>query len=203
MLDQFQQLKVQFEIKRLKVLELQQAKEELEIKLKNLQNQLNDDEKSLTLLKACLEKLLEKKIYIEDLISKALTTVFNKNYKCLLELQYDSDGILKGIKPKFAEEDGEFDDPISSFGSGAAAIASLCLRIAILLITGGTAPVLVMDEPLANLSSDLQPTMQKFIEETCKASDLQLVMITHLDEPFGKVYRVSKHSGISTCIISN
>jgi DNA repair exonuclease SbcCD ATPase subunit len=196
-----QNLKIKIEILKAKKEELLLTEAELTKKLKTVRSLNFELENAILLAKACLEDFLKRRIYIEDLVSKALTSVFGVEYKFLLELQYDSEDIIKGIKPRLSVQGGEFDDPLDSFGGGVQAVTSLCFRIAILLLNSQTAELLVMDEPLANLSASLQPTIQAFIEETCRVTGLQLIMVTHQDEPFGKVYKIEKRKGISKCVI--
>jgi ABC-type molybdenum transport system ATPase subunit/photorepair protein PhrA len=147
---------------------------------------------AISLAKKCLVESLEQKKYIEEIISSGLTEVFGIKYTFVLETVLDANGVIKGLKPRLKEADGEFDDPLSSFGAGSQSIASVCFRIAILLLSSGTAKVLILDEPLANVSPTLQDRFKCFIENTCKQTGLQLIMITHMDQPFGKVYEVLK-----------
>jgi len=147
---------------------------------------------SISLAKKCVEKSLEQKVYIEDIISSGLSEVYGYKNTFVLEPIVGTDGIIKGLKPRLKEGDGEFDDPINSFGAAAVSIASLCFKISVLLLTPNTKKVLIMDEPLANVSPTLQIRFRTFVENVCEATGLQIIMITHLDQPFGKVLEVVK-----------
>lgn len=161
-------------------------------KKEKLEASLPDYQQAVSLAKKCLEKSLDQKKYIEEIVSSGLTEVFGIKYTFALETVLGTDGTIKGLKPRLQEQDGEFDDPINSFGAGAQSIASVCFRIAILLLSSGTAKVLILDEPLANVSPTLQDRFKLFVENTCKQTGLQLVMVTHMDQPFGKIYEVIK-----------
>lgn len=158
----------------------------------SLEEDLPSLREAISLAKKCLEKSLEQKKFIEDIVSTGLTEVFGIPYTFFLEVVTGPDGSIKGLKPQLKEAYGEFDDPINSFGAGAQSIASVCFRIAILLLSSGTAKVIIFDEPLANVSPTLQDRFKAFIETTCKKTGLQLIMVTHMDQPFGKVYEVVK-----------
>ncbi len=164
----------------------------LELEYQNLEDELKPTREAIQLAKKCLEESLAQKSYIEEIVSAGLTEVFAVPYTFVLETVLGDDNTIKGLRPRLKEADGELDDPLQSFGAGAQAIASVCFRIALLLLCPGTARVLVLDEPLANVSPALQARFQAFIETTCAATSLQVIMVTHMDQPFGKVYEVSK-----------
>lgn len=164
----------------------------IEIKKTKVENELPNYQQAVSLAKKCLEESLEQKKYIEEIVSSGLTEVFGIDYTFSLETVLAPDGTIKGLKPRLREQGGEFDDPINSFGAGAQSIASVCFRVAILLLSSGTAKVLVLDEPLANVSPTLQDRFKLFVENICKQSGLQLIMVTHMDQPFGRVYEVIK-----------
>ena len=176
------------------LLNKEQRLAEIKLKKADLSKEINPITDAISLAKKCLEASLDQKKYIEDVISAGLTEVFGIQYSFILETVYGDDNTVKGLKPRLQEENGELDDPLQSFGAGAQAIASVCFRIAILLLSSGTAKVLVLDEPLANVSPTLQDRFKAFVETTCKQTGLQLIMVTHMDQPFGKVYCVSKSS---------
>jgi ABC-type molybdenum transport system ATPase subunit/photorepair protein PhrA len=172
--------------------EKEQTLENLKQKKTQIEATLPTYQEAVSLAKKCLEKSLDQKKYIEEIVSSGLTEVFGIKYTFALETVLGPDGTIKGLKPRLQEQDGEFDDPINSFGAGAQSIASVCFRIAILLLSSGTAKVLILDEPLANVSPTLQDRFKLFVENTCKQTGLQLIMVTHMDQPFGRVYEIVK-----------
>lgn len=193
----------QIEDLKLKIIRLEGSLEEKLTRLQDLMTQkeeidlkLPSKQEAILLAKKCLETSLEQKKYIEEIVSAGLTEVFGTTYTFILETVYGPDGSIKGLKPRLKESNGEFDDPINSFGAGVGSIASACFRMAILLLSSGTAKVLILDEPLANVSSTLQDRFKVFVETICEQTGLQLIMITHMDAPFGRVWEVTKESKI-------
>lgn len=164
----------------------------LNVKVSQITGDLGLKREAVSLARKCVEDSLKQKSYIEEIVSSGLTEVFGVKYTFFLEPILGPDGLIKGLKPRLKEEEGEFDDPIGSFGAAAQVIASVCLKIAILLLSSGTSKVLVMDEPLANMAPILQDRLKIFVETICEKTDLQIVMVTHLDQPFGKIYHVTK-----------
>lgn len=172
--------------------ERQKALTKLQTEATGLREGLKPVKDAISLAKKCLEESLAQKKYIEEIVSAGLTEVFGIEYTFVLEIVLGDDNTIKGLKPRLKEAGGELDDPMASFGAGAQSIASVCFRMALLLLTSGTAKVLILDEPLANVSPALQSRFQQFVETTCNETGLQLIMVTHMDQPFGRVYEVSK-----------
>lgn len=148
------------------------------------------------LAKLVLQGSLNSKQSIEGLLSQGLTEIFGVECTFVLEEVLEN-GIPKGFKPVLKEGDGEFDDPDSSVGNGAKAIMSICLKIAEILAIPGTPRLLVMDEPLAPLSTNYQERFEDFMKTVCEATGIQVIMITHQPFPFGKIVEVTKKSGCS------
>ena len=192
MKQQFEALKTRLD-KQNHLLEFREKQaKDLELKISNLKKELIVFEDANSLAKKCLEGALAHKTYIEEVISSGLSEVFDSKFVFILEPVIDN-GISKGLKPRIKEGNGEFDDRLQSFGASSAAICSVCFRICLLLLSSGTEKVLIMDEPLANISPKLQNRFRAFIEAICSKTGLQLVMVTHLDEPFGTVYEIKKN----------
>jgi ABC-type molybdenum transport system ATPase subunit/photorepair protein PhrA len=155
---------------------------------------LKANTEAIQLAKKCLEHSLEKKKYIEEIVSSGLTEVFGTKHTFVLEPVQGADGIIKGLKPKLKEEHGELDDPLTSFGAGAQAISSLCFRITLLLLSSDTERLLILDEPLANVSPLLMARFGAFIDNICKTTGLQLILVTHTDIEVGTTYQVAKET---------
>lgn len=162
--------------------------------------ELEPTKEAILLARKCLEESIQLKTYIEDIISEGLTEVLGVKYRWVLETILDDDTSIKGLQPKIAAEGCDLDDPLEAEGAGAVTIVSLLFRIAVLILTNQTAKVLIGDEILANLNPVLQGRLRIFIDRICKEAGLQLIMVTHLDEPFGKVYKIVKKNGISSAI---
>jgi len=181
-----------------------QTKEQLlsqkQTELSNLTKEITILNDAISLAKACTQEIIEQKVFLEKVISKALTEVFGVVHEFILEPVY-TDELLTGLKPKIKEGKGEEDDPMTGLGTGAQSLISLCLRICMLVLQNGTAKLLVLDEPLANVNFTLQTNLSEFIKNVCEETGLQIIMVTHLDSPFGRVFESIKKSGTNYSII--
>jgi hypothetical protein len=155
-----------------------------------LELQLAITQDSIRLAKACLERTSLLKSSVEELISSGLTEVFGIPYVFKLEPVQDENGFVKGLKPKISRCGGPFVNPLESYGAGVVSITSLLWKVAQLTLTKKTARLLIMDETLANVSPLLQERLQQFIEKVAEQLKLQIVMVSHLPNPFGKVYNI-------------
>lgn len=151
---------------------------------------------SISLAKNCIVDALEKKTYLEELVTHGLQFVFGKPYKFYFRAIYEGDA-LKGLVPTINLDNftGDADD---AFGGAVQTITSLCLRIAVLLLINSTERLLILDEPFANINLSLQERFKEFIENICDETDFQIIMVTHTSIPLGTVYEVTKNKGIST-----
>jgi DNA repair exonuclease SbcCD ATPase subunit len=154
-------------------------------------------QEALELARKCLEQSLKRRKYIERLISQALSEVYDLDYTFVLEVLVDGEGNIKGLKPRLSLDGGDFRDPVDCYGQGASDIINLVLSIICLGFVGGTQKILVMDEPLAHIGSEMQSRLNALLTRICQDLDLQLIMITHQNSPFGKVLRVKKNGGVS------
>lgn len=151
---------------------------------------------AIELAKNSLLRVLENIEFIEQTVSSGLTEIFGTEHVFKLEKILDG-GILKGLKPRLKEGNGEFDDPLQSFGDGQISIITVCLKLAVLLLNNKTEKILIMDEPLANVSPLLQSRFEAFIKNLVAETDLQLIIVTHMDEPFGDIYQIHRQKGKS------
>jgi len=161
----------------------------LELKKKELNEQKILLEESIALAKKCIEKGLELKEHIENVISSGLSEVLEDDYKWVLEPVYDKYGDGKGLKAKLSLNDGVYDE---AYSGGEGDILNVCYRLAMLLLSGKTAKFIVFDECSAHLKIWLQHRLKAFIENVAEKTGVQILFSTHQEEPFGTVYKVSK-----------
>lgn len=84
-------------------------------------------------------------------------------------------------------------DPLEGNGGGLVADAAAMLRLVMvrLLATRGLAPLLVLDEPFAALSSGHREAMAQTLEDVATSLGVQVITVTHHDEFVrGTVFRV-------------
>lgn len=154
-------------------------------------------EQSVDLARKCLEESLRRKQYIEEIISQALSEIYEELYEFELEMMFDDEGNIKGLRPRLRCEGGGWRNPQSSFGEGVSNIIDLCLQLVSISFIPGTQKFLFMDEPLSNISSGMQKRLESLLRTVCLGLGIQLAMISHQDSPFGKVYMVIKEEGVS------
>jgi DNA repair exonuclease SbcCD ATPase subunit len=159
--------------------------------INNLDYQIQVTKEAVDLAVKCLEDHSKNISYIESIVTTALQAVFGKDYKFFFERVLSKEGVLRGIRAKVRI--GDFESELTdSFGAGVQAVASLFLRIAAVLLSG-LPRVLIMDEPLVNLSPKVWLKLAPFLEQICENSGLQIIMVTHVDAPIGTVWRVVKN----------
>lgn len=160
--------------------------------VKSKARELERAEQAMVLVKKALEKSLSRKRYVESIISSGLSEVYGVQYSYELKEVVDDDGLVRGLKPTLKRVGGLERDPYRRFGRGAKDVMNICYNFALILLEAGTSRLLVMDEPLSHISNEMQERLEQFMQNICKKSGLQLVMITHQDAPFGRVYEVKK-----------
>lgn len=136
-------------------------------------------------------------IHLSDLVSLALKTVFKNPYKFKVEFVSKRGGTECNLF--YTDDKGNEYSPLNSCGYGAADVASLALRVAYHSL-GDTRPVLVFDEPLRHLSTDLMGKASELIESLSKELGLQFIIVTHSEElanSANKTFTVNQIKGIS------
>lgn len=148
---------------------------------------------SLILTKRCIEYCLSSKSKLENLISESLRTIFHRDMTFKLLEVYDDDGNLKGLKFAIINKGGYIDDPEESLGTGHLFVASLLFHVKLLVLTGNSERIVVLDEPFAHVNEVAIPDLWKIIEIISRKFDIQFVITTHT-APYGKVYNMELHS---------
>lgn len=171
--------------------------EVLRVQREQVQQSIRLLEQTVELARRCLEESLKRKKYIEELLSQALSEIYGVPYEFELELLVDDEGFIKGLRPRLRCEGGGWRDPNDNFGAGVGSVLNLFLHLVCLAFVGGTQKFMFFDEPLAHISSGMQKRLESFLRTVCQGLGIQLVMITHQDAPFGKVYVVKKTDRIS------
>lgn len=152
---------------------------------------------ALDLAKKCLEQSLQRRAYIEQLISQSLSEIYEEDYQFKLEILFDEEGTIKGIKPLLACGKGLQRNPLEAYGSGVSDVINILLYIISLTFSGDTERTLFLDEPLSHMDDRRHSRFEQLLKTVCSGLGLQIIMITHQSEPFGKIYRVKKLDGKS------
>ena len=165
----------------------------------SLAKEINYSEKAQIIIQRVAKETQQGLEYhISDIVSLALTTIFDKPYKFKIEF------VLKRNKTEcelLFEREGELINPLSASGGGVIDVASFALRIALWTLQAPKSRnTIILDEPFKYLSSDLLPRACVLLKELSQKLNLQMIIVTHLDdltETADKVFQVSIKKGIS------
>jgi DNA repair exonuclease SbcCD ATPase subunit len=141
-------------------------------------------------------------IHISELVSLALEAVFPNPYKMVLKFETrrnrsEADLLLQ-------DENGNLLSPMDAVGGGVIDVAALALRVALWsLKRPKPRPIMVLDEPLRFLSSDLQDRASQMLKEISNKLGIQFIIVTHEDALLSaadKVFHVLNEHGSSSTI---
>lgn len=136
--------------------------------------------------------------HISDITSLALEAVFPDPYKLIVEFVQRRN---KTECDLYFERDGEKVDPLTASGGGAVDVAAFALRIASWSMQQPRSRnVIILDEPLRFLSTDLQEQASIMIKEISEKLGIQFIIVTHEDTLTSyadKVFRVGIKNGKS------
>jgi DNA repair exonuclease SbcCD ATPase subunit len=176
--------------------ELTEAEENLEL----LKQEQEDITRSLEIIQS-VAKLTQQQleIHIGELVSLALEAVFPHPYK--LVLKFESRRNRSEADLLFQDANGNLLSPMEAVGGGVVDVAALALRIALWsLKRPRPRAVMIMDEPLRFLSSDLQDRASRMLKEISSKLGIQFLIVTHeqnLLEAADKVFEVELEDGES------
>lgn len=145
----------------------------------------------------------QAKSRIEEIVTQALTVVFDKNYRFIVGLEVkanqpvaeyylESDGVVTQLRP-----------PDYDRGGGVADVVSLALRLAIGELSGVQGP-LFLDEVGKHVSQEYQQNVGYFLKQYSEQFDRQIILITHnthLAEIGDVSIGVSQTNGVSKVAI--
>lgn len=131
--------------------------------------------------------------HISDITSLALQAVFPDPYQLVVDFVERRN---KTECDLYFEKNSNQMEPMDASGGGAVDVASFALRVASWSMQHPrTRPVIVLDEPMRFLSTDLQPKASEMIKELSEKLGLQFIIITHeemLTEEADKVFEISQ-----------
>ncbi|MGA0383382.1 MAG: hypothetical protein ACO3L1_00100 [Flavobacteriaceae bacterium] len=136
---------------------------------------------------------------VQDLISKALTAVFDRPYECNLKQS------IKRGQPEVSitvVDCGREMDPVSSMGGGIVDVISLALRVVVwALMPDRTDGVIILDEParLVNSESSVK-NLGSLLKLLSDSLSIQFIVVTNrpsLSLGASRVFEVSKENNES------
>jgi DNA repair exonuclease SbcCD ATPase subunit len=176
----------------------------LSIKLKELKSkqeekfQLQDDLlKARVIVQEVAEKTQKQiEFHVSDLVTKALQSVFSESYEFKMKFVQRRN---KTECDLFIVEKGNECDIFDAEGGGLANIVNFALRVAVWSLKR-TSTVFILDEPMNNLSIDLQNKCSEMMKQLADKLGIQIIMISHLEKLItaaDKVFAVRKVKGVS------
>lgn len=181
-------------------------RERLEHQKKDTDTTLKDKKQTATHLKEAREIMNvvgilaqnEVKTVIEELVTQALQSVFDKSYSFVIENK-----ILRN-KPEtnfYVEIDGKQFSLKEELGGGIVDIVSFSLRIVLwALKSPRSANTIILDEPGKFISKDLIPGFGEMIKRLSEMLGLQFIIVSHeqdLIDAADTAYVVHQKNGIS------
>lgn len=170
-------------------------------RLEELKQEQEDIVRALEIIQQ-VAKLTQQQleIHIGELVSLALEAVFPNPYKMVLKFESrrnrsEADLLLQ-------DENGNLLSPMEAVGGGVVDVAALALRIALWsLKQPRPRAIMIMDEPLRFLSSDLQDRASRMLKEISEKLGIQFIIVTHEENLLAaadKVFTVSIEAGTSS-----
>lgn len=171
-------------------------RETARVRLAELQQEdLTMEQARLLLVEAGAQARTRVRDTLENVVTRALQTVFDSSYRFVVLLKEDG----KTPEVRFEVVCGDpavQDEPSDAMGGGVVDVVSMALRIAYQILYGIQGPIL-LDEPGKWLDLERAPKLAQIISELAEEFDLQIIMVTHIGSfahTAQRVYRVT-HNG--------
>lgn len=175
-------------------------KELLEKELKKSQGKkvalnktLQSIEKAQVLIQVTAKETQQNiEFHISDVVQLALDACFPGEYDFRVNFEIKRNRTEASLD--FFKKGQKISKLTDDSGGGVVAIGCLALRMAAWSL-GKTSPVIILDEPFARLSADLQPKAGEILRELSEKLGIQIIMVTHnresMTEIADKIFSVS------------
>jgi DNA repair exonuclease SbcCD ATPase subunit len=172
-----------YEIRKTKIEEQERLQKEEEILQQTMQLFKNLSEE---------ESEKSKNMFI-SLVNYGLHSIFGDFVSFDLDLKVYATGVFYG---PVLIKNGKREDLMSSGGGILDIVSFLCRIVVLVAFYPRDARVLRLDEPFKNLSAEYRPKAIELMSELSKQFDIQLLIVTHLDElaatPGAKIFKTTK-----------
>ncbi len=198
-MNQIQELRNQLERKKGKRDQIESSVGNLTARISKDTRELRRHEEAREILRAVgLETQQQLQYHISDITSLALEAVFPDPYELVAEFVQRRN---KTECDLYFVRAGNRMNPLDASGGGAVDVAAFALRIAAWSMQSPKRRnVIMMDEPLKNLSQDKQERASQMIKELSDRLGLQFIIITHetiLAEYADKVFNMRLRKKVS------
>jgi len=153
----------------------------IETEVAQLEEDIGVYQKASVVLKGLLQDMVEENLKaIDKLVTEGLRRVFHDQ----VDIEFKSTLVEKHnqLQISFETIQGNASGKaMDSFGASVTVVESLLLRI-IVILKMGLAPVLLLDESLAQVSVHYREGLGKLIKSLCKDLDLTILLVTHQQE---------------------
>ena len=168
---------------RMEILRTQHLRQQtaMEEEMKVLSHNIEVYTKTSVVLKSLLQDLVgENLLSIDKLVTEGLRRVFHDQ----VNVTFKSELVERNnqLQISFRTEQGPASgSAMGSFGASVTVVESLLLRI-IVVLKMGLAPVLILDESLAQVSDEYLEPVGSLIQSLCKDLGLTILLVTHQHE---------------------
>lgn len=179
--------------------------EQAELKLADAECALRVLEETCVVIAAIEEsQRKELKDKIENLVSYALSVVFDKSYKFRLQLSQRGKQTEAEFLVEVPEHPGVEFQLKDAHGGGLVAVVAFVLQLVVAL---SSKPALrrfmVLDEPFSQVSAEFKDKLMGFVRELADKTDVQFLFITHDPEIIAigdKKYRFQLTNGVTKAV---
>ena len=168
-------------------------------KAQNIRRELASATEARTVLQILAKEAQNEGVYsIIDIINMALSAVFEEEIKFTIEFIEKRN--KTEVEMYLEDQDGNKTTPRWDEAGGVLDIVFLAFRISLWAMSK-PAPVIILDEPVKNLSKPQQINASKILKTLSEELNLQFILVTHetaLIESADRVFEVTKKNGISS-----
>ena len=156
---------------------------------KELEEFIKDCDSASLILNTYARKVQEEvHLYLEELVSAALSIVFDEPYEFHISR---SDSLTKSEARMLFRRNKMLVDPMDAAGGGVVDVAAFALRLGCILLQKGTPRLLILDEPFKFVSKNYLPRVQELLHHLSSKYEFRIIMVTHLSElETGEVIRL-------------
>jgi len=171
---------------------LQTKKKDLDTLLYSLEIEEVNTKEARSFLQVIAEETLKNlEFHLSTLPTSALFAIDPSSPKQIAEITTKRNQVECCF---YFDEEGNLDKPIDSAGGGLLGIAGFGNRIMMWSLNPNS-PVLTLDEPFKDLSSDKHKNASELLQKLTKEIGLQIIMVSHQEEIHAqadKIFKVTK-----------